>query len=50
MIPEEDDRRVLSIDNLIFEVLEIKEKRITKTKLTILDEAEAEEAAERAEQ
>ncbi len=50
VIPEEDDRRVLSVDNLIFEVLEIKEKRITKTKLTILDEAEAEEAAEQAEQ
>ncbi len=45
VIPEEDDRSILAIGNLTFEILEIKEKRITKTKLTILDESESEENA-----
>lgn len=45
VIPEEDDRRVLALDNLLFEILEIKEKRITKIKLTISEQAEMKESA-----
>lgn len=37
VIPEEDDRRVIRFENLIFEIIEIKEKRIEKIKLTIAD-------------
>lgn len=37
VIPEEDDRRIIKFDNLEFEIMEIKEKRIVKTKLKILD-------------
>jgi putative hemolysin len=37
VIPEEDDRRVIKFENLIFEIIEIKEKRIEKIKLTITD-------------
>jgi putative hemolysin len=37
VIPEEDDRRIIKFDNLEFEIMEIKEKRIEKTKLKILD-------------
>lgn len=38
VIPEEDDRRIINFENLTFEIIEIKEKRIEKIKLTIADE------------
>jgi len=43
VIPEEDDRRVIKYKNLLFEIIEIKEKRIEKIKLTITDEKELKE-------
>lgn len=37
-IPEEDDNRIIEIDNLVFKLESIKEKRIEKIKLCITDE------------
>jgi putative hemolysin len=37
VIPEEDDRRIIKFNNLEFEIMEIKEKRIVTTRLKILN-------------
>lgn len=45
-IPEDGDQMTLTFDNIIFDILEIKDKRIQEVKITVLEEEETDDEDE----